>query len=206
MSELLKEASQLLALRWLDAACWTVRQQQQMRYLYKDQQCQSQLHCEQPATLIYPHLRWLADNYRADCGANGLLIGIGGGDWLRYCASLSPQPKWTAVDNQAHLLDWLEQYFFVQAQGCTVANGLDFLQSCVEKYDFIFIDLFPWPNQWQPLVELSRQRLKPHGRLAINITAEQPWEVVTLLATSGLSGQHFQAQGYQNRMWLSHCL
>lgn len=91
---------QLWALRFVDGACWTVRQQRQLRTLYKDEQCQSQLQLDQVSELLYPHLQWLAaataQHDLVTRQATGLLIGLGCGDWLCYCAKARPHQSWVA--------------------------------------------------------------------------------------------------------------
>jgi len=204
MNKAVEDTIQLLALRWVDDCCWTVRQQQQVRSLYMDQQCQSQLQLMQPNTLIYPHLRWLADvsSDKAEL-EQGLLIGIGGGDWLRFCNAQRPHQQWTAIDNQAHLLEWLVQYFELPLQNYDVADALAFLQQSQARYDMMFIDLYPWPSCWQQLLQLALARLHQGGWMAINITAETPETVLAWLTRHGFAGQVYQPSGYKNLLWFS---
>jgi hypothetical protein len=203
MIEVEDDSSQLLALHWLDGACWTVRQQQQLRTLYKDEQCQSQLQLDQPSTLVYPHLRWLADVTQQQIATTGLLIGLGGGDWLRYCNATRPQQHWLAVDNQALLLQWGCQFFGLNAEHCVQADALEFLQQCHTPCEQIFIDLYPWPANWQLLLQRAMQLRAKAGWLAVNITAEQPSVVLQWLAEQGFVGHWDQATGFKNCIWYS---
>lgn len=203
MIEVEDDTAQLLALRWFDGACWTVRQQQQLRTLYKDEQCQSQLQLDQPSTLVYPHLRWLADATEQQIATTGLLIGLGGGDWLRYCNATRPQQQWLAVDNQALLLQWGCQFFGLNTEQCIQADALEFLQQCQQPVEQIFIDLYPWPANWQLILHRAMQLRAEAGWLAINITAEQPSAVLQWFAEQGFVGQWYQADGYKNCLWCS---
>lgn len=208
MNKAEEDTIQLLALRFVDGACWTIRQQRQLRTLYKDEQCQSQLQLDQASELLYPHLQWLAavtaQHDRTRPQATGLLIGLGGGDWLRYCAKARPYQSWIALDNQAQLLEWATQYFDVPTRQLRHSDAMSFLHQNTRPFQHIFVDLYPWPAEWQALLYRAWQQVSTGGWLAVNITANDTSMVLQWLQQLGIVGASEQPAGYQNCIWLGY--
>lgn len=196
------DAEQLLELKRVAGVCWSVRQQGPIRSLYMDAQCQSQLDLRWPDQLHYPHLQWLATQPLLHHIDRGLLVGLGGGDWLRYCTVHYPQQQWHVVESESLVLDWYQRYFALAPHHhITQADAEHFFLQHHQSYDMIFIDIYPWPQDWNALLSAALTRLTPRGYLVVNITATTEHADVKRWYSDHLcQPQYFQATGYLNTL------
>ncbi len=144
------------------------------RYLWLDQQCQSQLLLSDPARICYPHLQWLFTQLPAHLPSL-LQFGLGGGEFNRALAQRSPATKLLTVESSAAVINLYQRYFQSAANTeqlhCQEAGAfLQQAQSEPQLYPLIFVDLYPTPAAIADWLPLLFNLLAVDGQLWLNIT------------------------------------
>lgn len=144
------------------------------RYLWLDQQCQSQLLLRDPAQICFPHLQQLCDLLPSPLPTL-LQFGLGGGELNRALSQRSPQTRLVTVESKATVIQLYQQYF--QQAGSTEQlicqeAGAFLLQSppITQQYALIFVDLYPTPAALADWLPLLFNLLCEQGHLWLNLT------------------------------------
>jgi trans-aconitate methyltransferase len=182
---------------------------QQHRYLWINQQCQSQLQFSDPAQPCYPHLQAMLAQLPAQLH-QVLQFGLGGGEFNRAFCHSWPQAALLTVESSAAVIALYQQYFQrpgSQEQFCC-QDAKHFLQQHPQgDYNLIFVDLYPTPADLADWLVLLLPLLTVGGQLWLNLT--DPNLLPAVAAQSAqlqpqwphqFSSQQFV--GYQNQLCL----
>lgn len=147
---------------------------QHYRYLWLDQQCQSQLLISDPSRICYPHLQWLFAQLPPHL-PNLLQFGLGGGEFNRALAQRSPATRLLTVESSAAVIN-LYQRYFQSAAGAEQLHCQDagaFLQQAQQdpqQYALIFVDLYPTPAAIATWLPQLFNVLATDGHIWLNVT------------------------------------
>ena len=144
------------------------------RYLWIDQQCQSQLLLSDPSRICYPHLQWLFAQLPPRL-PNLLQFGLGGGEFNRALAQRSPATRLLTVESSAAVINLYQQYFqgprSTEQLHCQEAGAfLHQAQQEPQQYALIFVDLYPTPAAIVTWLPLLFNVLAADGHIWLNIT------------------------------------
>jgi hypothetical protein len=185
-----------------------VEQDEGYRYLVLNGQRQSQMQLQQPASPCYPHLQillaWLADkNWQ-----HVLQLGLGGGEFSRVFAARWPERQLTSVEREPLIVAAYQQFFRPQAHAnetLICADASEFARMAYQQhksFDLIFVDIFPWPENWQPLMQGLLQIRAAPAWICINLPGQQPPEWQQFWQNVQVRLQCYPVPGYQNQLWL----
>lgn len=145
---------------------------QQHRFLWINQQCQSQLQLSDPSKVCYPHLQAMLAQLPAEL-TTVLQFGLGGGEFNRAFCHSWPQAALLTVESSAAVIALYQQYFQrpdSQEQFCC-QDAKQFLQQHPQgDYDLIFVDLYPTPVALVYWLALLHPLLCCGGQLWLNLT------------------------------------
>jgi len=186
-----------------------VEQDEQQRYLILNGQRQSQMNLRQPTEPSYPHLllllEWL-DNRPWQCF---LQLGLGGGELSRVLAARWPDRLVVSVEQEPLIIAAFLQFFQPQPhpnETIIYADALTFAISAAaqqQQFDVIFVDIFPWPQHWQPLLQALLKLRTELGFICINVPyATKPEQWQQFWQEMQIELQCFKVAGYQNQLWL----
>ena len=172
---------QLIHLRRSEFQTLAVYQAEQLRLLRVDDQAiQSACNLLAPEQLCLPYAQFMMGIFLFQPAPEKvLLLGLGGGDMVRYLHHALPQCQLTAVDIDANTFDIAQRYFELpddRVDGvCQEAHH--FVESNRGRYHTVLIDLYA--TQGPPALlhdigffEHCRQRLTLDGVLALNLITE----------------------------------
>ncbi len=185
-----------------------VEQDEDYRYLVLNGQRQSQMRLQQPASPCYPHLlllfAWLADK----TWRHGLQLGLGGGEFNRAVAACWPERQVTSVEREPLIIEAYQQFFRPQppTNERLICDDADHFARRAQlqqlSFDMIFIDLFPWPTNWQPLIQTLLQLRAASSWICINLPAAPPAEWEQFWQHCQVKLACYPVPGYQNQLWL----
>lgn len=164
-----------------------VEQHGELRTLLINGQRQSQFQLQQPGEVFYPHLQVVLDFLAQQPWQHLLQFGLGGGELNRACQARWPERQLTTVEAIPEIITLYQQFFsldlpageaetpapvplIIQAdagQFCATARAKG------TKYDAIFIDVYPFPELWEPLLCNCAALLHDAGWLLINVPQAQ---------------------------------
>ncbi len=138
---------------------------------------QSSMQKSHPHRLIVGYTQYMMLPLLVKIPKNVLVIGIGGGSFLRFLHYHFPQAQIDATDNCQETLDVSNRYFSLpQSDQINIFNksGEVFLQECTKKYDLIMIDAFDQKGMAPTIysdntLSLCRQHLNSDGLLCSNV-------------------------------------
>lgn len=115
-----------------------------------------------------------------------LVLGVGGGDIVKFICKHFPQCHVDGVDINSLMFEIAEKYFYLPKSDhlhLHVCDALEFLKKGTRTYDMIFVDLFlgldfPPCIYQQEFFQLCRSRLNDKGMLAMNTSRKTPQEHV----------------------------
>lgn len=186
-----------------------VEQDEQQRYLILNGQRQSQMNLRHPSEPSYPHLKLLLEWLDEKPWQRFLQLGLGGGELSRVLAARWPERQVTSIEQEPLIIDAFLQFFqptphpnesIICADALTFAINAGVQQ---QKFDVIFVDIFPWPENWQPLLQTLLKLRAQSGFICINLpcaTAPKQWQQFWQEMQAKL--QCFSIAGYQNQLWL----
>ena len=146
---------------------------------------ETQIDLRHPQALRFEYLRYFFASYLFKPEQREILIvGLGGGSMIHFCAAVDPQLKVDAVEIDPLVVEIADKYFGVRSTATVrivVADGLKFIAETEKKYDAIYMDAFLKPSSdtdptGAPLAlrtqEFYRQlqtKLTPGGVVAFNL-------------------------------------
>lgn len=115
-----------------------------------------------------------------------LVLGVGGGDIIKFICKYYPQCHVDAVDISPLMLEVAKEYFYLPKRKhihLHVCDALEFMKKETRSYDMIFVDLFlggdfPPSIDEQDFFSLCRRRLNAEGVLAMNTLRKAPQEQI----------------------------
>ncbi|MGL1930669.1 MAG: hypothetical protein OCC45_02785 [Desulfotalea sp.] len=122
-----------------------VRQNSDSISLYFNQEIlQSKMWLKTPEELPLSYTRYMLFPLINIDPYNILLIGLGGGSFVRFFNHHFPNAKITAVDKSEEVIKLATKYFKTNQDKCEIHNacGYDFLHNSGEQYNLILIDAF----------------------------------------------------------------
>lgn len=179
------------------------------RYLWLDQQCQSQLLLSDPSRICYPHLQWLFAQLPPHL-PNLLQFGLGGGEFNRALAQRSPATQLSTVEKSAAVINLYQQYFQIphttELLRCQEASVfLQQAQQDPQQYALIFVDLYPTPAEIGNWLPQLFNVLTADGHVWLNIT--EPFLVTAIEQQSETLQERWphqlriqQVSGYLNQL------
>lgn len=180
---------------------------QQHRYLWINQQCQSQLLYSDPAQVCYPHLQAILAQLPAQLHTV-LQLGLGGGEFNRALCRGWPDVSLLTVESSAAVIALYQQYFQLSdsREHCCCQDAYNFLQQAASgDFELIFVDLYPTPADLADWLVLLQPLLTVDGQLWLNLT--DPSLLPAVAAQSAQLQQQWPHQfssqsfaGYQNQL------
>lgn len=164
-----------------------VEQHGELRTLLINGQCQSQFQLQQPGEVFYPHLQIVLAFLAQHPWQHLLQFGLGGGELNRACQARWPERQLSTVEAIPEIISLYQQFFCLDApvgEAVTAATApliiqAEAVQFCAAarakgtKYDAIFIDLYPFPELWDPLLHNCAELLHDAAWLVINLPQTQ---------------------------------
>lgn len=182
---------------------------EQQRYFWINQQCQSQLRYSDPAQVCYPHLQAMLTQLPARLH-QVLQFGLGGGEFNRAVSRGWPDASVLTVDSSAAVIALYQRYFQLpdSKEQCYCQDAYQFLlQIKSSSFELIFVDLYPTPADLANWLGLLLPLLRIDGQLWLNLT--DPSLLAAVAAQSAQLQPQWQHQfsyqqfaGYQNQLCL----
>ena len=151
---------------------------------------QSAMNKEQPWQPVLPYFPVLLSALLfSTTPASCLVIGLGGGELLRYLNHHLPQTELTAMENNPAMVNIFNEYFSTQPLRYDLLNH-DICKlshyPAMKLYDIVFVDVFgnnrlPPCFHQQQLYDKLGQSLTDDGVLAINLVVRNENEALELL-------------------------
>jgi spermidine synthase len=144
-----------------------------------DQYIQSALSRQQPHRLVLPYMKTMCAGgllFQAP-PQKVLLLGLGGGDLMRYLHHYLPNTSLTAVEQDAHMVKVARDYFALPAETTVeIADAGLYMRHPGEQTDWLLIDLFCHQRMPATLLEPEfydrcRARLSSNGVLVMNFVS-----------------------------------
>jgi spermidine synthase len=186
-----------------------VEQDEQQRYLILNGQRQSQMNLRQPTEPSYPHLLLLLEWLDSRPWQHFLQLGLGGGELSRVLAARWPDRQVVSVEQEPLIIEAFLQFFQPQPhpnETIICADAASFAISAgaqQQQFDVIFVDIFPWPQHWQPLLQALLKLRTELGFICINLPcATKPEQWQQFWQETQVELQCFNVAGYQNQLWL----
>lgn len=187
--------------------CLSVREDEHYRWLLLDQVVQSVCQKACPEILCLPHQHLLQTLFPTHL--NSILhLGLGGGDFVRWCHYRYPAIRQMAVDLNAEIVRLYQTYFQSEERiELAVADAFRFLQETQSKYELVIIDLFADDGAPAALfrAETYQNLLKcvpASGRVIVNLlprTSQEILQIQRLLRPWG-EVAHIQVAQYRNHL------
>ena len=162
--------------------CAVIQQNFSYRWLvFQDDACiQTLVHRRHPHKAVMPYLVPFTLAVRAQPGPV-CLLGLGGGAVIHLTASHIPPSLLTAVEARAEVIALAKQYFWldtIQALTIVQQEAQTFIAQTQTNYQHMLIDLysdtgFPKTCAAPDFFYQCKQRLEPHGFLALNLVGIQ---------------------------------
>jgi len=178
------------------------------RYLLINGQRQSQMNLQQPSEPCYPHLllllAWLADKPWHRC----LQLGLGGGEFNRVVAARWPERQVVTVEQEPLIIEAYQQFFRPQPypnEQLICSDATTFARDALpqlQQFEVIFVDIYPWPEQWQALMLALLQLRAETGWFCINLPGEPPALWQAFWNDKPVKLQCCPVPGYLNQLWL----
>lgn len=138
---------------------------------------QSSMQKSHPHRLIIGYTQYMMFPLLIKIPKKILVIGIGGGSFLRFLHFHFPQAKIDAADNCMETLEIAKRYFSLPKSNQVnifCESGETFLQKCCQKYDLIMIDAFDQKGMAPSIyndkaLSLCKNNLKSDGLLCSNL-------------------------------------
>lgn len=138
---------------------------------------QSRMQKSHPHRLIVGYTQYMMLPLLIKIPETVLIIGIGGGSFLRFLHYHFPQTKIDAIDNCQETLQIANRYFSLpQSDKLNIfsESGEMFLEKCTKKYDLIMIDAFDQKGMSPTIytdktLSLCKKRLNADGLLCSNV-------------------------------------
>jgi len=172
---------QLIHLRRSELQTLAVYQDDQTRLLRVDEEAiQSACDITSPHKLLLPHTQSMMGTLLFQPPPKrALVLGLGGGDMVRFLHHYIPQTAITAVDIDHEMISIAEEYFMLPKSRIHLAcdDALHFLQSSESVYDTIFVDLYstkgipPVLHNWEFYLRCQSQ-LSGLGAMALNVVTD----------------------------------
>ncbi len=185
-----------------------VEQDEQLRSLVLNGQLQSQMQRKHPTIPSYPHLlmllEWLADKHWTHL----LQLGLGGGEFSRALAARWPDRLVMSVEQEPLVIEAYQQFFRPQPhpnETLVCADAMVFSQETVAQglqFDMVFVDIFPWPQHWQPLMQILMQLRAKKCWICINLPGKPPPQWQQFWDTMQVKLDCHPVPGYLNQLWL----
>ena len=184
-----------------------VEQDELRRYLVLNGQRQSQMNLEHPCAPCYPHLlmllQWLGDKP----WQRFLQLGLGGGELSRVLAARWPDRQVVSVEREPLIIEAFLQFFQPQPhpnETIVCADAATFARNALAKqqqFDLIFVDIYPWPDNWQLLLNLLLQLRTAQGWFCINVPGDLPVQWQSFWDQQQLKSACVPVPGYRNQLW-----
>jgi len=172
----------------------TVFENKHFRWLCFDDEdaIQSCMPLAEPEKLVLPYQHFMM-MWQLFCGetlpSRASLLGIGGGDIIRYLRSTFPNMKITAVDNDPHMAQLANKYFLIKPVQEQLTLQIEEAQTYIKKTqrnDLLFIDIVANNVLPELLYALSfwkdcHASLTENGIMAVNIIPESEAGFVKIL-------------------------
>ncbi|WP_157605635.1 spermidine synthase [Rheinheimera sp. SA_1] len=185
-----------------------VEQDEQQRYLVLNGQRQSQMQLQHPASPTYPHLQLLLDWLANKPWQRLLQIGLGGGEFNRVLAARWPDCQVVTVEQEPLIIEAYQQFFRPQPhpnETLICADAMTFARDALvqpQRFEVIFIDIYPWPEQWQALMLALLQLRAENNWFCINLPAEPPAQWQQFWQQQPVKLVCYNVPGYLNQLWL----
>ncbi|OIO54260.1 MAG: hypothetical protein COX57_01595 [Alphaproteobacteria bacterium CG_4_10_14_0_2_um_filter_63_37] len=140
---------------------------------------QSALDREEPGRLVFEHLHWLQGwMLFRDLPKRMLILGLGGGDLVRFALTALPETEIVAVEWSQPVIEAAHQFFHVPRVEPRLrvvqADAFGWVEQCQERFDVVLMDLFA--GDLSPVDRLSvtwltalQTILTPDGAVALNL-------------------------------------
>ena len=130
--------------------------------------------------------------------ARVLMVGLGGGSFLRHLRPLAPRSAFEAVEINPVVVTACRRYFGFQAAGevtIHVMDGRRFIQRAGHRYDLVFLDAYDsvdYPRHLgtREFFALVRRLLTPTGVVVANLSPNQVDRRNALVKTFRAAFQH----------------
>lgn len=168
-----------------------VYQSTALRMIRTDAQAiQSAIDLTQPHTLLLPYMPLMVANLLFQPPPRRcLLLGLGGGDLVRYLHHHIPDCKITAVELDAEMVQISQRYFALPDSNniqIVVEDGARFIASLKRPVETLLVDLYGH-NGLPPLLQEDEfyrdcyRALSREGIMLVNLLIHHPQELHTLL-------------------------
>ncbi|CAG37836.1 spermine/spermidine synthase domain-containing protein [Desulfotalea psychrophila] len=102
-----------------------------------------------------------------------LIIGLGGGSFLRFFRHFLPEAHIEAVDFSAEVIKIAKEFFLINDEELHCCCGKHFLEETEEKYDLILVDAFDQQGMAKEIYcseffRLCHDHLQPGGAISCN--------------------------------------
>ena len=185
-----------------------VEQDDQHRYLILNGQQQSQMQLQQPSKPSYPHLVILLDWLAKKPWSRLLQLGLGGGELSRVLAARWPDRQVVTVEQESLVIEAFLQFFQPKphpSETIICADAVTFARTALAKqqrFDLIFVDIYPWPEHWQPLMQTLLQLRTEQSGFGINLPGEPPAQWSQFWNKMPVTLACYPVPGYRNQLWL----
>lgn len=197
-----------------------VEQDEQFRYLVLNGQRQSQMQLHDPTSPSYPHLLMLLQWLSGKQWHRLLQLGLGGGELSRALAARWPERQVVSVEQEPLIIEAYQQFFQPQPhpnESLVCADAAIFAGDPLAKqqqFEVIFVDIFPWPDNWQQLMQALLQLRANNGWFCINLprglhgnwtddlTGEPLPHWQRFWDEMSVTLQCYPVPGYRNQLWL----
>jgi len=197
-------------LSWLRSPTLDLRVEQDdlYRYLILNGQQQSRMHRQQPAVPVYPHLQILLEWLTTKPWNRLLQLGLGGGDLSRAVAARWPERQVVTVEQESLVIDTFLQYFQPEPhpnQTIICAEAMAYTNIAIaqqQQFDLIVVDIYPWPEHWQRLIQQLLQLRSGPGWFGMNLPGDPPMHWSQFWQSMPVTLTPYRVPGYRNQLWL----
>lgn len=175
------------------------------RSLLLNNQRQGQMQLQNSTAVTYPHLQLFMQLLEPLPWRHLLQLGLGAGELSRAVASRWPERQLSTVEQNADIIRVYQQFFqpaTTEQLFCDTAQ--QFCQHALQRtrcYEVIFVDLYPWPADWELLLHQLLQLLPSDGVLYVNLPVAELLPALQAFArTATYQLQSYHIAGYQNKI------
>lgn len=120
-----------------------VREHGNLRWLLINNTLQSIIDVNNPRTLLFPHLQYLAAQWQTLPPPNNVLeLGLGGGAIRNYLLKQHPQVNITSVEKNAGILACYSQFFASSSNESLLCDDAQVVLTSARNIDWVILDLF----------------------------------------------------------------